>query len=98
MLIVSDMPFSLPRFAEDTIRNVKRIVKEGGAEANWKVDAALSTQVKAIIDAQIPADGALGLPQSVNAFEVSKCRVDEENAKRILMMPWHCRSWCFLSC
>lgn len=87
-LIVSDMPFlSYHVSVEDTIRNAGRIVKEGGAEA-VKLEGGrnIIDQVKAIIDAQIPVMGHLGLtPQSVNAFGGFKVQGrDEENAKRIL--------------
>ncbi len=87
-LIVSDMPFlSYHVSVEDTVRNAGRIVKEGGAEA-VKLEGGrnIIDQVKAIIDAQIPVMGHLGLtPQSVNAFGGFKVQGrDEENAKRIL--------------
>ncbi len=87
-LIVSDMPFlSYHVSVEDTVRNAGRIVKEGGAEA-VKLEGGrnIINQVKAIIDAQIPVMGHLGLtPQSVNAFGGFKVQGrDEENAKRIL--------------
>ena len=87
-LIVSDMPFlSYHVSVEDTIRNAGRIVKEGGAEAvKLEGGCSIIDQVKAIIDAQIPVMGHLGLtPQSVNAFGGFKVQGrDEENAKRIL--------------
>lgn len=87
-LIVSDMPFlSYHVSVEDTVRNAGRIVKEGGAEA-LKLEGGrnIIDQVKAVIDAQIPVMGHLGLtPQSVNAFGGFKVQGrDEENAKRIL--------------
>ncbi len=87
-LIVSDMPFlSYHVSVEDTVRNAGRIVKEGGAEA-VKLEGGrnIINQVKAVIDAQIPVMGHLGLtPQSVNAFGGFKVQGrDEENAKRIL--------------
>ncbi len=87
-LIVSDMPFlSYHVSVEDTVRNAGRIVKEGGAEA-VKLEGGrnIIDQVKAIIDAQIPVMGHLGLtPQSVNAFGGFKVQGrDDENAKRIL--------------
>ncbi len=87
-LIVSDMPFlSYHVSVEDTVRNAGRIVKEGGAEA-VKLEGGrnILNQVKAVIDAQIPVMGHLGLtPQSVNAFGGFKVQGrDEENAKRIL--------------
>lgn len=87
-LIISDMPFlSYHVSAEDAVRNAGRLVKEGGAEAvKMEGGSNIINQVKAVIDAQIPVIGHLGLtPQSVNAFGGFKVQGrDEENAKRIL--------------
>jgi 3-methyl-2-oxobutanoate hydroxymethyltransferase len=87
-LIVSDMPFlSYHVSVEDAVRNAGRLVKEGGAEAvKMEGGSNIINQVKAVIDAQIPVVGHLGLtPQSVNAFGGFKVQGrDEENAKRIL--------------
>lgn len=87
-LIVGDMPFlSYHISAEDAVRNAGRLVKEGGAEAvKMEGGSNIINQVKAVIDAQIPVVGHLGLtPQSVNAFGGFKVQGrDEENAKRIL--------------
>lgn len=87
-LIVSDMPFlSYHVSVEDAVRNAGRLVKEGGAEAvKMEGGSNIINQVKAVIDAQIPVIGHLGLtPQSVNAFGGFKVQGrDEENAKRIL--------------
>lgn len=87
-LIVSDMPFlSYHVSVEETVRNAGRLVKEGGAEAvKMEGGSNIINQVKAVIDAQIPVVGHLGLtPQSVNAFGGFKVQGrDEENAKRIL--------------
>lgn len=87
-LVISDMPFmSYHISVEDAVRNAGRMVKEGGAEA-VKIEGGRNVieQVKAVIDAQIPVIGHLGLtPQSVNAFGGFKVQGrDEENAKRIL--------------
>lgn len=87
-LIVGDMPFlSYHISVEDAVRNAGRLVKEGGAEAvKMEGGSNIINQVKAVIDAQIPVVGHLGLtPQSVNAFGGFKVQGrDEENAKRIL--------------
>lgn len=87
-LIVSDMPFlSYHVSVEDAVRNAGRLVKEGGAEAvKMEGGSNIINQIKAVIDAQIPVVGHLGLtPQSVNAFGGFKVQGrDEENAKRIL--------------
>ena len=87
-LVISDMPFlSYHISIEDAVRNAGRLVKEGGAEAvKMEGGKNIINQVKAVIDAQIPVIGHLGLtPQSVNAFGGFKVQGrDEENAKRIL--------------
>ncbi len=87
-LIISDLPFlSYHVSVEDAVRNAGRLVKEGGAEAvKMEGGKNIINQVKAVIDAQIPVIGHLGLtPQSVNAFGGFKVQGrDEENAKRIL--------------
>ena len=62
-LIVGDMPFlSYHVSIEDAVRNAGRIVKEGGAHAvKLEGGATVAKQVKAIVDAQIPVMGRLGL-------------------------------------
>ena len=70
-LIVSDMPFlSYHVSIEQAVLNAGRLIKEGGASAvKLEGGANVVAQVKAIVDAQIPVMGHIGLtPQSVNAF------------------------------
>lgn len=70
-LVVGDMPWmSYHVTTEDAVRNAGRLVREGGAEAvkleggRKRLDA-----VRAILDAEIPVMGHLGLtPQSVHAM------------------------------
>lgn len=87
-LVITDMPFlSYHISKEEAIRNAGRLVKEGGAEAVKIEGGALFVEtIKAIVDAQIPVMGHIGLtPQSVNAFGGFKVQgKDEEGAKRIL--------------
>ncbi len=87
-LVIGDMPFlSYHVSVEDAVLNAGRIVKEGGAEAvKLEGGRSIINQVKAIVDAQIPVIGHLGLtPQSVNAFGGFKVQGrDEEAAKRIV--------------
>lgn len=87
-LVITDMPFlSYHISKEEAIRNAGRLVKEGGAEAVKIEGGALFVEtIKAIVDAQIPVMGHIGLtPQSVNAFGGFKVQgKDEESAKRIL--------------
>lgn len=87
-LIIADMPFlSYHVSKEEAVRNAGRLVKEGGAEA-VKIEggAQVADTIKAIVDAQIPVMGHLGLtPQSVNAFGGFKVQgKDGESAKKIL--------------
>ncbi|SKA77601.1 ketopantoate hydroxymethyltransferase [Caloramator quimbayensis] len=68
-LIVGDMPFlSYHISVEDSIKNAGRLVQEGGCHA-VKLEGGIEVldKVKAIIKAQIPVMGHIGLtPQSVN--------------------------------
>jgi len=84
-LIVSDMPFmSYHASTYDAIKNAGRLVQEAHAEA-VKIEggALVCDQVKAIVRAQIPVMGHLGLtPQSVNMFGGFKVQGREEAAAR----------------
>jgi len=70
-MVVGDMPFlSYHITIEEAVRNAGRLIQEGGAQCvkleggQERVDT-----IKAIIDAQIPVMGHIGLtPQSVNQF------------------------------
>lgn len=87
-LVVADMPFlSYHVSVEDAVRNAGRLVKEGGAEAvKLEGGAAFADVVKAIVKAQIPVMGHLGLtPQSVNAFGGYKVQGRDEEAARQLI-------------
>ena len=70
-LVVTDMPWlSYHVSLEESVRNAGRLVREGGAEA-VKLEGGrkrLST-IKAILDAEIPVMGHLGLtPQSIHTM------------------------------
>ncbi len=70
-LIVADMPFlSYHVSTDDAVLNAGRLMKEGGANAvKLEGGANIADKIKAIVDAQIPVMGHLGLtPQSINAF------------------------------
>lgn len=70
-LVVVDMPWmSYHVTVEDAVRNAGRLVAEGGAEAVKLEGGANRVDViKAIVAAEIPVMGHLGLtPQSVNAM------------------------------
>lgn len=68
-LVVGDMPWlSYHTTPEEAVHNAGRFVKEGGAEA-VKIEGGTKRieAIKAILDAEIPVMGHLGLtPQSVN--------------------------------
>jgi len=87
-LIVSDMPFlSYQVSIEQAVLNAGRLVKEGGANAvKLEGGANVVAQVKAIVDAQIPVMGHLGLtPQSVNTFGGFKVQGKNESAAKKLI-------------
>lgn len=87
-LVVSDMPFlSYHVSIEQAVLNAGRLVKEGGASAvKLEGGANVVAQVKAIVDAQIPVMGHIGLtPQSVNAFGGFKVQGKSEAAAKQLI-------------
>jgi 3-methyl-2-oxobutanoate hydroxymethyltransferase len=87
-LIVSDMPFlSYHVSVEQAVLNAGRLVKEGGANAvKLEGGATILPQIKAIVDAQIPVMGHLGLtPQSINAFGGFKVQGKSEDAAKKLI-------------
>ena len=87
-LVVSDMPFlSYHVSIEQAVLNAGRLVKEGGANAvKLEGGANVAAQIKAIVDAQIPVMGHLGLtPQSVNAFGGFKVQGKDESAAKQLI-------------
>ena len=87
-LIVGDMPFlSYHISVEDSVRNAGRLIQEGSAHA-VKLEGGRDVidKVRAIVKAQIPVMGHLGLtPQSVNMFGGFKVQgKSEEQARRII--------------
>ncbi|WP_026889837.1 3-methyl-2-oxobutanoate hydroxymethyltransferase [Clostridium beijerinckii] len=87
-LIVSDMPFlSYHVSIEQAVLNAGRLIKEGGANAvKLEGGAKVAAQIKAIVDAQIPVMGHIGLtPQSVNAFGGFKVQGKSEAAAKQLI-------------
>lgn len=87
-LVVADMPFlSYHVSREEAVRNAGRLIKEGGAEAVKMEGGVLFIEtIKAVVDAQIPVMGHIGLtPQSVNVFGGFKVQgKEEQSAKQIL--------------
>lgn len=87
-LIVGDMPFlSYQTSTYDAVKNAGRLVKEAGAEAvKLEGGATVIEEVKAIVRAQIPVMGHLGLtPQSVNMLGGFKVQGKSEEAARALI-------------
>lgn len=87
-LVVSDMPFmSYQTSTYDAVYNAGRLVKEGRAQAvKLEGGSAVSEQIKAIVNAGIPAMGHIGLtPQSVNIFGGFKVQGKSEEAARRLI-------------
>jgi 3-methyl-2-oxobutanoate hydroxymethyltransferase len=87
-LLISDLPFmSYQASVYDAVKNAGRLVQEGRAEA-VKIEGGgeVAEQAKAIVRAQIPVMGHIGLtPQSVNMFGGFKVQGKErERAKRFI--------------
>lgn len=87
-LIVGDMPFmSYHTSIYDAVKNAGRLVQEAGAQAvKLEGGAAVCEQISAIVKAQIPVMGHLGLtPQSVNIFGGYKVQgKDEDRARQLI--------------
>ena len=87
-LVIGDMPFlSYHIGIKESVRNAGRFVQEGGAEAvKLEGGRAVVDKVRAIVRAQIPVLGHLGLtPQSVNAFGGFKVQGKDAEAARVLL-------------
>ncbi|MCC8089815.1 MAG: 3-methyl-2-oxobutanoate hydroxymethyltransferase [Oscillospiraceae bacterium] len=86
--VIMDMPFmSYQRSVEQAVENAGRLIKETNANAvKLEGGAAVTAQIRAIVDAGIPVCAHIGMtPQSVNAFGGFKVQgKGEENARRVL--------------
>lgn len=88
VMVVGDMPFlSYHISASEAVRNAGRFIQEGGAQA-VKLEGGMERvdTIKAILDAQIPVMGHIGLtPQSVNQFGGFKVQgKDLETARKLI--------------
>lgn len=87
-MVVVDMPFLSYHISdEDAVRQAGRLIKETQAHAvKLEGGMAVKTRIEAIIAAQIPVMGHLGLtPQSVNVFGGFKVQGKSEvQAKKLL--------------
>lgn len=87
-LVIGDMPFlSYQTSVEDAVRNAGRFLKEGGAQGvKLEGGRRVIKQVKAIVKADIPVMGHLGLtPQSIHAFGGYKVQGRGDHAAKRLM-------------
>jgi 3-methyl-2-oxobutanoate hydroxymethyltransferase len=86
--IIMDMPFmSYQVSVEQAVANAGRLIKETGANAvKLEGGAAVTAQIKAIVDSGIPVCAHIGMtPQSSNMFGGFKVQgKGEANAKRVL--------------
>lgn len=86
--VIADMPFmSYQVSAAQAVENAGRLIKETGANAvKLEGGAAVTEQIKAIVNAGIPVCAHIGMtPQSVNVFGGFKVQgKGEANAKRVL--------------
>ena len=87
-LTVGDLPFlSYHVNSDEAVRNAGRIIQEGGMEA-VKLEGGMQIldSVKAIVRAQIPVMGHLGLtPQSINVFGGFKVQGRQERVAQRIM-------------
>ncbi|MDD2621389.1 MAG: 3-methyl-2-oxobutanoate hydroxymethyltransferase [Syntrophomonadaceae bacterium] len=87
-MVVGDMPFlSYHVSVKEAVRNAGRFIQEGGCQAvKLEGGAERVNTIKAILDAQIPVVGHIGLtPQSVNQFGGFKIQgKDLESAKKLV--------------
>ncbi|MFO0948138.1 MAG: 3-methyl-2-oxobutanoate hydroxymethyltransferase [Planctomycetota bacterium] len=84
-LVVADMPFlSYQVDIPDSIRNAGRLVKEGGAHAvKLEGGRRCEATIHAIVEAQIPVMGHIGLtPQSIH--KIGRYRVQREERDLLL--------------
>ncbi|MFQ5511816.1 MAG: 3-methyl-2-oxobutanoate hydroxymethyltransferase [Candidatus Krumholzibacteriia bacterium] len=87
-LLVGDLPFmSYQASVEDAVRNAGRLLKEGGAEAvKLEGGRRMSAVIKAILDADIPVMGHIGLtPQSLHRLGGYRVQgKDPESAEKLV--------------
>jgi 3-methyl-2-oxobutanoate hydroxymethyltransferase len=86
-LVVADLPFaSFQTGPEDAVRNSARFVKRGAEAVKLEGGRRVLTQVQAILAADIPVLGHLGLtPQSVHAFGGYKVQGRTKSAAEALV-------------
>ncbi len=87
-LLIGDMPFmSYHISTAEAVKNAGRFVQEGGAQAvKLEGGAGVIRQIRAIVRAQIPVMGHLGLtPQSVHMFGGFRVQGQDEKTAKMMM-------------
>src|SRR5882762_3688083 len=86
-MVVADLPWmSYHVGREDTVRNAARLVRAGAAAVKLEGGRKRLDAVTAILDAEIPVMGHLGLtPQSVNAFGGYQVQAKTLEAAHVLL-------------
>ena len=86
-LVVADLPWlSYHLGAEDTVRNGARLVRAGAQAVKLEGGAKRVPVVTALVDAEIPVVGHLGLtPQSIHAMGGYKVQATEAGAGEALL-------------
>jgi 3-methyl-2-oxobutanoate hydroxymethyltransferase len=86
-LVVADLPWmSYHLSAEDTLRNAAALVRAGATAVKLEGGAKRAAMVEALVAAEIPVMGHLGLtPQSVHAMGGFKVQAREADAARALV-------------
>src|SRR5215204_1832174 len=81
-LVVADLPWmSYPVSVEDTVRNAARLIRAGATAVKLEGGRKRLPMVEALVDAEIPVMGHLGLtPQSVHAMGGFKVQGREQEA------------------
>jgi 3-methyl-2-oxobutanoate hydroxymethyltransferase len=86
-MVLGDMPWlSYHLTVEETVRNAATLIRAGATAVKLEGGAKRVPMVKAILDAEIPVCGHIGLtPQSVNVFGGFKVQGREASAVRALL-------------
>ncbi|MBI1844664.1 MAG: 3-methyl-2-oxobutanoate hydroxymethyltransferase [Actinobacteria bacterium] len=90
-LVVGDLPWlSYHLSQEDTVRNAAKLVRAGASAVKLEGGAKRAPMVRAVIDAEIPVMGHLGLtPQSVHALGGFRVQGKEAAAVAALLDDAH---------
>jgi 3-methyl-2-oxobutanoate hydroxymethyltransferase len=86
-LVVADLPWlSYHVSVEETVRNAAALIRAGAASVKLEGGAKRAPMIRAIVDAEVPVMGHIGLtPQSVHAVGGFKVQGKEVDAARALV-------------